>query len=100
MPFVIAAPEMVTTAATNLAGLGTAIQTANAIAAAPTSAVLAAGADEVSTALAALFGTHARAYQAVSTEAATFHERFVQAQHVQNGPRACSGVAHDRRTLR
>lgn len=41
--------------------------------------VLAAGADEVSAAVADLFGAHAQAYQALSAQAALFHEPFVHA---------------------
>jgi hypothetical protein len=41
--------------------------------------VLAAGADEVSAAVAALFGAHAQAYQSISAQAAAFHNQFVQA---------------------
>lgn len=66
MSFVSVAPEIVVAAATDLAGIGSAISAANAAAAAPTTAVLAAGADEVSAAIAALFGAHGQAYQTVS----------------------------------
>ena len=44
----------------------------------PTSGVLAAGADEVSATIAALFSSHAQAYQALSAQAASFHAQFVQ----------------------
>ncbi|MEQ0600188.1 PE family protein, partial [Mycobacterium tuberculosis] len=67
MSFVSVAPEIVVAAATDLAGIGSAISAANAAAAAPTTAVLAAGADEVSAAIAALFSGHAQAYQALKT---------------------------------
>ncbi len=78
MSFVSVAPEIVVAAATDLAGIGSAISAANAAAAAPTTAVLAAGADEVSAAIAALFSGHAQAYQALSAQAAAFHQQFVQ----------------------
>ncbi len=77
--FVIAAPEMMTSAATDLADIGAALTAAHTVAAAPTTEVLAAGADEVSTRIAALFGAYAQAYQRISTQAATFHAKFVQA---------------------
>jgi hypothetical protein len=48
MSFVIAAPEFVTAAASDLASIGSTIGAANAAAAFPTTGVLAAGADEVS----------------------------------------------------
>lgn len=78
MSFVIAAPEMVTAAATDLSSIGSAIGEANAAAAAPTTEVLAAGADEVSAAITALFSQHASAYQALSAQAAAFHTEFVR----------------------
>jgi len=59
MSWVIAAPEYVTAAASDLAGIGSTIDAANQLAAFPTSSVLAAGADDVSVALSAVFGAHA-----------------------------------------
>ena len=79
MSFLIAVPEMVAAAATDLARVGSALSAANAAAVVPTSSVIAAGADEVSATIAALFGAHAQAYQALSAQAATFHTQFVQA---------------------
>ena len=55
MSFVFAEPGYVTAAATDLANVASTISSANAMAAAPTTGVLAAGADEVSTALATMF---------------------------------------------
>ncbi|CRH15832.1 PE-PGRS family protein [Mycobacterium tuberculosis] len=75
----IAAPEAIAAAATDLASIGSTIGAANAAAAANTTAVLAAGADQVSVAIAAAFGAHGQAYQALSAQAATFHIQFVQA---------------------
>ncbi|WP_193307929.1 PE family protein, partial [Mycobacterium tuberculosis] len=79
MSFVIAAPEVIAAAATDLASLESSIAAANAAAAANTTALLAAGADEVSTAVAALFGAHGQAYQALSAQAQAFHAQFTQA---------------------
>lgn len=79
MSFVIANPEMLAAAATDLAGIRSAISAATAAAAAPTIQVAAAGADEVSLAISALFGQHAQAYQALSAQATIFHDQFVQA---------------------
>jgi hypothetical protein len=78
MSFLIAAPEALVAAATDLANIGSTISGANAAAVAPTTGVLAAGADEVSAAIAALFTGHAQGYQALSAQAAAFHDRFVQ----------------------
>jgi PE family len=79
MSFVIAASEMMTDAARELASLGSTISAANAAAAPPTTGVLAAGADEVSAAVASVFSSHARHFQALNAEAAGFHAQFRQA---------------------
>jgi len=78
MSFVIAAPESVTAAASDLANIGSAIRSANAAASVSTSNVLSAAEDELSTAIASLFGVHGQAYQALSAQAAAFHQEFVQ----------------------
>jgi hypothetical protein len=78
MAWVIAAPEYVAAAASDLANIASSLGAANAVAMTPTSGVLAAGADEVSAMIAALFSTHAQAYQALSAQAASFHAQFVQ----------------------
>jgi hypothetical protein len=62
-----------------LAKLGSTINAATAAASAPTTGVLAAGADEVSAAVTALFDAHAKDYQALGARAAAFHEQLVQA---------------------
>jgi triacylglycerol lipase len=66
--FVMAAPEVMTDAATDLASLGSTISAAHAAAAARTSGVPAAGADEVSAAITTLFSEHASAYQALGAQ--------------------------------
>jgi hypothetical protein len=78
MTYVIAVPEYLAAAASDLANIGSTITAATAAAAFPTAAVLPAGGDAVSARIAALFGTHAHAYQALSAQAAVFHSRFVQ----------------------
>ncbi|WP_141771235.1 PE family protein, partial [Mycobacterium tuberculosis] len=78
MSFVNVAPQLVSTAAADAARIGSAINTANTAAAATTQ-VLAAAHDEVSTAIAALFGSHGQHYQAISAQVAAYQERFVLA---------------------
>ncbi|GAB7146115.1 hypothetical protein LRC484719_47240 [Mycobacterium riyadhense] len=56
MSFVIATPESVAAAATDLASIGSSLSAATQAAAAPTMGIVSAGADEVSVAIAALFG--------------------------------------------
>ncbi|WP_261861693.1 PE family protein, partial [Mycobacterium marinum] len=79
MSYLIAAPELLAGAATDLADLGSTLQIANRAAAATITGVPAAGADDVSAALAAVFSGHALDYQALSAQMAGAHQRFVQA---------------------
>ncbi|MCV7123122.1 PE family protein, partial [Mycobacterium lacus] len=79
MSFVLVSPSQLMAASADLAGIGSAIGAANAAALTPTAALAAAGGDEVSAAIAALFSTHALDYQKLSAQAALFHEQFVQA---------------------
>jgi PE family len=78
MSYVIAAPEYLAAAASDLLNIGSALTDANSAALGPTSSVFAAGADEVSTAISVLFNAHAQAYQALSEAAQAFHTQFVQ----------------------
>ena len=77
MTFVPTQPEMLTSAAGQLQGVGSTISARNAAVAAPTTGVVAAAADEVSALTAAQFGAHAAMYQAASSQAAAVHEMFV-----------------------
>jgi hypothetical protein len=79
MSYVVAVPEFVASAASDLAAIGSGLSAAHAAAAVPTTAVVAAAGDEVSAAIASLFSGHGRAQQALSAEAAVFHAQFVQA---------------------
>ncbi|MBX9981644.1 MAG: PE family protein, partial [Mycobacterium gordonae] len=78
MSFVLAVPEAVNAAAAELAGLGSVIGAANAAAAVPTTALAAAAGDEVSVALAALFGSHGQEYQSLSAQVARLQDEFVR----------------------
>lgn len=64
MSFVLVSPETVAAVATDLKRIGASLAHENASAAASTTAVVSAAADEVSTAVAALFSQHAQGYQA------------------------------------
>jgi hypothetical protein len=86
MSGVIAVPRIITSAATDLATIGSNLSTAHAVAATPTLAVPPAAADEVSTSVAHVFARHAQDYQALAGQAAAFHDQFVQ--HLTAG--ACS----------
>ncbi len=77
MSFVTTQPEMLSTAAGNLASIGSALTAQNAAAAARTTGVVPAAADEVSAVTAAQFAMHGQMYQAVSAQAAAIHDQFV-----------------------
>jgi DNA-binding beta-propeller fold protein YncE len=79
MSYVIAAPSALTAAATDLAGIGSVVKVATAAAASPTTNLLAAAQDQVSSAVAELFGNYAQEYQALSAQTVSFHDQFVRA---------------------
>ncbi|SOJ52766.1 PE family protein PE3 [Mycobacterium simulans] len=79
MTYLMTQPQLVAEAAANVAGIRSAIEAANAAVAGPTTSLVAAAADEVSTASAALFGAYGQEYQAVIRQAAAFHDEFVRA---------------------
>ena len=76
MSFVTTQPDMMTAAAANLQSIGSEISAQNAAAAASTTGVVPAAADEVSALTAAQFVLHAHVYQAVSAQAAAIHQVF------------------------
>jgi hypothetical protein len=73
----VTTPESVIAAAGNLADIGSSLQETTAAAAGPTTGVAAAAADEVSVAISELFGGYGQEFQALSAEAAAFHNEFV-----------------------
>ena len=77
MSFVTAVPEFVETAAEQLAGIRSALVEASSTALGATTEVAPAAADEVSEAIARLFGTLGEDFQAVSAQATSYHEEFV-----------------------
>jgi len=76
MSFLLAEPPAMVAAATDLEGIGAALSAASAAAATPTSSLLAAAGDEVSAAIANLFGTFGREYQDVVRQFEAFHGEF------------------------
>jgi hypothetical protein len=77
MSFVSAQPAELNSAAENLQIIGSSLAAQNVAAAAPTTGVLPAAADEVSALTAVQFATHAEMYQAISAQAAAIHDMFV-----------------------
>jgi hypothetical protein len=82
MSYVIAAPEIMTSAAADLATIGSTLSAASTAAAAPTTGLPAAAEDEVSAATAKLFGGYAQEYQAVLAQAAAFHDEAANASAI------------------
>src|ERR1700761_7629093 len=76
--FLTAAPEALAGASADLSGIESAIRAANAAAAGSTTDLLSAAGDEVSEAIAKLFGTFGQEYQALGAQATQFHARFAQ----------------------
>jgi PE-PPE domain/PE family len=73
-----AEPEIITGVAADIEDIGSTIKSANAAAAGATSGLVAAAADEVSAAIANLFGAYGRQYQTLNGHVAAFHDRFTQ----------------------
>ncbi len=78
MSYLVAAPEFLASAATDLSNMSSRLSEASAAAVAPTTGVLAPAEDEVSAAIAAMFSAHGQGFQALSARAAAFHDQFVQ----------------------
>jgi PE family len=79
MPFVTTQPDALADTAANLAGIGATMSAQNSAAAAPTTGVVPAAADEVSALTATQFAVHAQMYQAISAQAEAIHQQFVSA---------------------
>lgn len=78
LPKMQVAPESLITASRELAAIGSELDFAHLKAAAPTTDIASAASDEVSTAIAGVFGLHAEEFQKVSARAAAFHDQFTQ----------------------
>ncbi|MCV7076808.1 PE family protein, partial [Mycobacterium szulgai] len=78
MSYVVVGPEAILARATDLAGINTAIAEANALAAAQTTGMQAAAADQVSTLVAELLGSYAQNYQKIGAQMAAVHDQIVQ----------------------
>jgi PE family/PPE-SVP subfamily C-terminal region len=77
MSFVTTQPEALSAAASTLQHLGTSMADESAAAAAPTTGVVPAAADEVSALQATQFSTYGTLYQQVSAQAAAVHQMLV-----------------------
>jgi hypothetical protein len=77
MLYVTTQPEALSATAANLAGVGATMSAQNSAAAAPTTGVVPAAADQVSVLAATQFAVHAQMYQAISAQAEAIHQQFV-----------------------
>ena len=94
MSFVTTQPEAMTAAAASLHGIGSSMTAGSAAAAAPTTGVVPAAADEVSALTAMQFAAHAEIYQQISAHAALIHQQFVAALTMSSGSYADTEAAN------
>jgi PE family protein len=97
--FLFAAPEMVQAAAHNLAGIRATLSEASAAAAGPTTGLTAAAGDEVSAAVAALFGNFGQEYQVINAQAQAFHAQFVNLMNAGAGAYLSAEAANAEQAL-
>jgi hypothetical protein len=94
MSFVTTQPEALAAAAGTLQSIGTALSAQNAAAAAPTTGVVPAAADEVSALTAAQFAAQAVLYQELSAQAAVIHQQLVEVLATSAGSYAATEAAN------
>lgn len=94
MSFMTTQPETLAAAAGNLEDIGSAMSAHNTAAAAPTTGLIPAAADEVSALTATQFAAHAGIYQAVSIQAAAIHDLFVNTLLASAGSYAATEAAN------
>ncbi|OBH04744.1 MULTISPECIES: PE family protein [unclassified Mycobacterium] len=94
MSFVTTLPAMLASAAGELQSIGAAVAAGNTAAAAPTTGVVPAAADEVSALTAAQFAAHGVMYQEVSAQATAIHELFVSTLATSAGSYAATEAAN------
>lgn len=94
MSFVFATPDLVESAASDLAGIRSSLAEATATAAVPTTGIASAAEDEVSIALASTFGDFGEQFQALSAQAQSFHAQFVELMNAGAGAYATAEAAN------
>ncbi|OBF57144.1 PE family protein [Mycobacterium sp. 852002-50816_SCH5313054-b] len=85
MSFLTAIPEELLAAAAQLEGIGNSLTAQNAGAAAPTTAVAPAAADQVSALQSAIFSTYGTLYQQIAAEAQAMQQQFVTTLGLSSG---------------
>ena len=81
MSLLAVVPDLLQSAAADLVSIGSELNAARTAAAVSTTGLVAAGADEVSTAVAAHLAGHGQLFHTVSLQASAFHQQFVRALH-------------------
>jgi PE family len=99
MSFVSVTPELIQGAARDLAGIRSSLAEAAATATGPTTGIMAAAEDEVSVAVAAMFGDFGQEFRAVSAQAHAFHEQFVSLMNTGAGACVSAEAANVEQTL-
>ncbi|WP_407687448.1 GH12 family glycosyl hydrolase domain-containing protein [Mycobacterium sp. HUMS_1102779] len=94
MAFTAFDPELMSTAVSQAAGIGSSLRSAYSVAGVSTTSVATAAHDEVSGAVAAVFSAHAQRFQALGTQAAAFHDQFVAALHGVQGAYGAAEAAN------
>ena len=94
MSFVTTVPAMLASAAGELHSIGSAVAAGSTAAAAPTTGVVPAAADEVSALTAAHFAAQGALYQEVSAQATAIHELFVGTLATSAGSYAATEAAN------
>jgi hypothetical protein len=99
MSFLIAMPDLVESAAADLAGIRSSLAEAAALAAAPTTGIAAAAQDEVSVAIASMFADFGEQFQAQGALAQAFHAEFVGLLNAGAGAYLSAEVANAEQAL-
>src|SRR5271163_4977467 len=94
MSFMTTQPDAMASAAGALQGIGSSMAAGNAAAAAPTTGVIPAAADEVSALTAAQFAAQGALYQTISAQATAIHELFVATLGTSAGSYAAAEAAN------
>ncbi|ORA07997.1 PE-PGRS family protein, partial [Mycobacterium asiaticum DSM 44297] len=94
MSYVIALPNELVLTAGDLDGINQMVRTASFAAAQATTGMVPLAADEVSAAISRLFGTFGQEYQALSAQAALFHEEFIRTLMAGGGAYALAEAAN------
>lgn len=93
MSFLAVSPDWLTAAAADLGNIGSALDAAHLAAAVPTTGLAAAAADEISTAVATLFGGFGQEYQAISLQVSAYQQQFLQSLGLAAGSYASAEAA-------